>query len=319
MLQEHVLHRYNCQTCHVTFQNDGNLPPTGNFDGTVIRSVVDMFSKRMLYGTIRESLDQQHGLQISNTTVQSILQTGQVLLEPLHEQIRYKINTSDIARFDETGYPVDGKNTWMWVARTGTEDQYVLEYSRGGNVLKKHWKKFRGTVISDGWKPYVTVFCKNTRQRCTAHLQRESKDVSHKSKDPSAVILYGEFSEILSDARNYCTLNHKKIQRVQYANYLSGQIDSIIQRYLDRDDVMSSFGKKLKIAQNNLFTFVIHPGVPSTNNNAEGSIRKCIMQRNVRGQAKSKSGMRMLAVFLSCFETWRIRGQNLLSEMAKYI
>ena len=160
---------------------------------------------------------------------------------------------------------------------------------------------------------------KNTRQHCTAHLQRESKDVSHKSKDSSAVILYGEFSKILFYARIFSQLNHKKIQRVQYANYLHLRIDEIILQYLDGDDVMIQFGKKLKIAQNSLFTFVIHSGVPSTNNDTEHSIRKCIMQRNVRGQMKSKKGMRMLSVFLTCFETWRIRGQNSLSEMAKYI
>jgi hypothetical protein len=34
---------------------------------------------------------------------------------------------------------------------------------------------------------------------------------------------------------------------------------------------------------------------------------------------KSRNGMKMLAVFLTCFETWRIRGQNILSQMAKYI
>jgi len=316
---EHVLHRYNCTNCNVTFQNDGNLPPQGNFDGSVIRNVADMYSKRMPYDTIKQSLQEQHGLHITNTTVQSILQTGQMLLEPFYEEISHKIHTSDVVGFDETGYPVDGKNAWMWVARTGTEAQYVLEYSRGANVLKKYWKRFKGVVISDGWKPYVTVFCKNTRQRCTAHLQRESEDVAIKSKNKSAAILYKEFLEILFYARIYCTLNHEKTQRKQYANYLSGQIDSIIQRYLDGDDVMVSFGNKLKIAQNNLFTFVIYPGIPSTNNNTEGSIRKCVMHRNVRGQAKSKSGMRMLSVFLSCFETWRIRGQNILSEMAKYI
>ena len=319
VVTEHVLHRYNCQTCHVTFQNDGNLPPTGNFDGSVIKSVVNMFSKRMPYDTIRASLQEQNGLHITNTTVQSILQTGQMLLEPLYEQIRHKINTSGMAGFDETGYSVDGKSAWMWVARTGTEAQYVLEYSRGAKILKKHWKRFKGVVVSDGWKPYVTVFCKNKRQRCTAHLQRESRDVAHKSKDASAVILYGELSEIFSDARIYCTLNHKKMQRITYANYLSGKIDSIIKRYMAGDDAMASFGKKLKIAQNSLFTFVINPGVPPTNNNTECSIRKCVMQRNVRGQAKSNVGMRMLSVFLTCFETWRIRGQNMLSEMAKYI
>ncbi|MGI0060816.1 MAG: IS66 family transposase [Nitrosotalea sp.] len=316
---EHILHKYSCQTCNVTFQNDGNLPSQGSFDGSVIRNVVGMFSKRMPYDAIRASLQEQNGLHITNTTVQSILQTGQVLLEPFYEEISHKINTSDVAGFDETGYSVDGRSAWMWVARTDTEAQYVLEYGRGAKILKKYWRDFKGILISDGWKSYVTVFCKNKRQRCTAHLQRESKDVAHKSKDPSAVILYGEFSEILSDARIYCTSNHCKTHRTKYADYLSEKIDGIIKRYLDGDDVMASFGEKMKTAQNSLFTFVIHPDVPSTNNYTECSIRKCVMQRNVRGQAKSNAGMRMLAVFLTCFETWRIRGQNMLSEMAKYI
>lgn len=51
---------------------------------------------------------------------------------------------------------------------------------------------------------------------------------------------------------------------------------------------MIRFGRKLKTAQNNLFTFVSYPGVLPTNNDTEGSIRKCVMQRNVRGQMKSK-------------------------------
>ena len=316
---EHISHNYNCKKCNYSFENDGNLPPTGIFDGTIIRNVVDMYSKRMPYDTIRSSLQEQNGLHITNTTVQSILQTGQTLLEPLYDEIRHKIHTSSTVGFDETGYSIDGANGWCWVARSKTEAQYVVDYSRGKNVIKKHWKKFSGVVISDGWKSYATAFSKNKRQRCTAHLQRESKDVSLKSKSGLAKILYAEFSEILFFARIYCKLNHKKIQRVQYANYLSQKIDKIIRQYMNGDKVMISFGKKLKTAQNSLFTFVIEQNVPSTNNDTEGSIRKCVMQRNVRGQVKSKSGMRMIAVLLSCFETWRIRGQNLLSEMAKYI
>ena len=146
-------------------------------------------------------------------------------MESFYGEIRHKIHTSEVVGFDETGYLVDGKSSWYWVARTATEAFYALEFSRGANVLKKYWKKFKGIVIYDGWKPYVTVFYKNPRQRCTAHLQRESKDVTHKSKNELAVTLYGEFSEILFYARIYCTLNHKKTHRIAYANYLSGQID----------------------------------------------------------------------------------------------
>ena len=59
------------------------------------------------------------------------------------------------------------------------------------------------------------------------------------------------------------------------------------------DTEMIQFGKKLKAARNNLFTFVIYYDVPSTNKDAENFISKCIMQRNICEQMKSNQGMRM--------------------------
>ena len=85
------------------------------------------------------------------------------------------------------------------------------------------------------------------------------------------------------------------------------------------DAEMIQFGKKLKTARNNMFTFVKYAGVPSTNNDAENAVRKCIMQRNARRQMKSNQGMKLLSVFLTCFETWRMQGFNMFYEMAKYI
>ncbi len=76
---EHILHKYTCKSCKKTFENDGKLAPRGQFDATVIKSIVSMFSKRMPSNTIRESLQEQYGLQISNNLVRSILQTGQML------------------------------------------------------------------------------------------------------------------------------------------------------------------------------------------------------------------------------------------------
>ena len=40
---------------------------------------------------------------------------------------------------------------------------------------------------------------------------------------------------------------------------------------------MIQFGKKLKTARNDLFTFVIHCDVPSTNNDVENFIQRYIM------------------------------------------
>jgi transposase-like protein len=318
-ITEHILYEYDCKNCGKYSQTDGNLPPQGSFDGSAVREVANMFSKRMPYHTIQETLKERHGLQISCTTVQSILQTSQVLLEPESEKIRNEICASDAAGMDETQFPVDGKTAWMWVARTKTEACYAFEYSRGANVLKKHWKSFGGVLVSDGHRPYATVFCNNIKQRCTAHLQREARDVAKKSRLKSATDAYQKFSKLLHDARTWTVQDHSDVQRMTHVNYLLEQADDIIMQYISGDKEMIRFGEKLKTARNSLFTFVRYSGVPSTNNDTEGSIRKCIMQRNVRGQMKSSKGMKMLATFLTCFETWRIRGLDILAQMAKYI
>jgi transposase len=319
VVTEHVLYQYNCESCSDDFQTDGNLPPCGNFDGSTIREVTSLFSKRMPYDTIRITLQERYGLIVSCTTVQSILRTASTLLEPFYKNIHKKIVTASIVGIDETTFPIEGKMGWMWVARTRTEAHYALEYSRGSKILKKYWKKFSGILVSDGYVSYRTVLFDNLRQRCTAHLQRDAKYLASKSKDKQAKNLYGEFSDMLHRARVWSVQKHSEKQREKYKENMLKKTDCIIQQYMTGNVEMIQFGKKLKTARNSLFTFVIHSEVPSTNNDTENAVRKCIMQRNVRGQMKSNQGMKMLSVFLTCFETWRIRGLNMFFEMAKYI
>ncbi len=52
---EHILHKYACKSCKKTFENDGKLSPRGQFDVTVIRSIVNMFSKKKCNTTQSEN------------------------------------------------------------------------------------------------------------------------------------------------------------------------------------------------------------------------------------------------------------------------
>ncbi len=178
------------------------------------------------------------------------------------------------------------------VARTEPEAHYVLECSRGSKILKKYWKEFTGILVSDGYAPYRTVFSDNVKQRCTAQLQREAKHLARKSKHKQVRILYGEFPDVPYCARVWSVEEHLEKQHKRHARDLLNQTDCIVQQYMVGDDEkMIQFGKKLKTARNSLFTFVMYCNVPSTNNDAENSIRKCIIQRNVRGQMKNNQGM----------------------------
>ncbi len=53
---KHILYQYNCKNCSDNFQTNGNLPPCKSFDGSAIREITSLFSKRMSYDTIRETL-----------------------------------------------------------------------------------------------------------------------------------------------------------------------------------------------------------------------------------------------------------------------
>ena len=228
---EHVLYQYNCKNCSDNFKTDGNLPPCGSFDASAIREIVSLFSKRMSYDTIRITLQERYGLKISCTTVQSILRTGSMMLEPLYNTIHSKITTASVIGIDETTFPIDGKTGWMWVARSKTESYYTLEYSRGGKILKKHFKKFSGILVSDGYVPYRTVFCENIKQRCTAHLQRDAKYLARKSNDKQAKTIYGKLSKLLHHARLYSVEEHSEKQRKRYSLNLLKQIDSGVVPY----------------------------------------------------------------------------------------
>ena len=104
---KHILYQYNCKNCSDNFQTNGNLPPCKSFDGSAIREITSLFSKKMPYDTIRETLHERYGLKISNTTVQSILHNGGVMLEPLYDIIHSEIMTEKILGMDETTFLID--------------------------------------------------------------------------------------------------------------------------------------------------------------------------------------------------------------------
>ena len=59
-----------------------------------------------------------------------------------------------------------------------------------------------------------------------------------------------------------------------------------------------------------LFTFVTHPFVATTNNQAERDLRPRVFARTVWSGTCSGHGSREAAAHFSLFATWRARGLN---------
>ena len=76
---------------------------------------------------------------------------------------------------------------------------------------------------------------------------------------------------------------------------------------------------KLENALPDLFTFVLNPTAPPTNNPAERGLREIVVHRKVRGQMKSDNTPEVMGNIFTCFTTWKARGTDHLAEMVKYL
>jgi transposase len=138
---------------------------------------------------------------------------------------------------DKTSIEVQGRNHWIWVTR-----------------------KFKGTIICDGWKSY-SGFTKHL-QRCWAHLLRESKDLAEKI--PEAVPSHGALRNIyeqLNDALKNDPL--PEVRRVLW--YLArAMLNQLANGEYASEKVRKLIGK-ISNGSEYGFTFVVQPGVEPTN------------------------------------------------------
>ena len=336
---EHVTHRYACADCGKTTESESGTPP-GSFGHSVLDAAASAATEfRMPLEMVTTFLKRSYGLDVTPPTAMNILDRAADKLEPAHDEIRSEILESDMAGMDETSVPVEGEPWWIWAMRTLSSVLYSIHPSRGAKAIRD-FVRYAGVLVVDGHRPYFTTFLDNDKQRCTAHLERDAEGLARKAsggKLPShsggsgsdqrpaeggsvrkEVGLYHQLAGLLHEARIWAKEEHDSRERAEMAELLEEITRRIIKRYRDSGGSMEKFGNKLNTALPYLFTFVRIPGVPSTNNWTEQSIRMAVLWRKIHGQLKNAKGARRLSILLTCFETWKMRGLNPMIEMAKW-
>ncbi len=331
-VKEHVINIYRCSGCgseNIVPESVGReLPSSSSMEetreGNVIlgRNVLSTISMlwsvaRLPLRKVSYALESMYGLRLSPATVEHALERVSERLEGFQEKVRRKINGSKAANFDETGMPVAGKKGWVWVAATKAFALVEVAMSRGREVLRVHFPGFRGVAIVDGWKAYGLFAL---IQRCWAHVLREAETLalrtSGKGKEEAEYLLSSLraiFQETRSELKEHPppnkSLHYRMLRRLRAL--LSKK------EYTDAD--MLKFVSKVREASTDLFTFTLHRGVEPTNNHAERQLREPIVQRKIRGQLKSASGMTVFGRLMTAVSTWKLQGLNPFMEFKRYV
>ena len=308
-----TLGEYTCPGCgaHVESRHT-DCPQKGKFGiGVHVSAVLLKHEARAPIRKVISVMNRVYGLKLSPKAVQDVLlRVGDACCAG-YTALLSRIRAAKWVHIDETSVRVNGKNWWIWVFRTDTDDvAVVIRETRSASVAREVLGEHPPPVVADGYPGYAWI---PEKQRCWAHLLREADahaDASGAGKSLADAVhaLYGELHTALESA--------DETERLASKNRLEARLRDIITGH-DIDD-NPELKKPLTYLRNGIgdwFTCLAHPGMPATNNLAEQAIREHVVQRKIIGAFRSERGPRSYACIASLLETWSYQGMDPYEEL----
>jgi hypothetical protein len=265
---------------------------------------------------VQAYLETLHSLHLS---VGEIVGLTHAVAENLKSQanvLKKKVQTSKIVHGDETGWREDGQSGYIWAFVTdGPEAVRYFEYdhSRGHQVAKQILgDDFQGWLVSDFYSAYNMLLCHH--QRCWVHLLRDLHKLKETHPEDAEVVAWAEdVRRLYDDARAWLSKNPEATSQERQATYdgLFERADTLGLKYaLSYEHPCCTLSKRLMRHQDELFQFVLVPGLAADNNLVERSLRPLVVLRKVSGGSRSEKGTKTRLTLASLFGTWAARDLN---------
>ncbi|RNJ74668.1 MAG: hypothetical protein EB828_06635 [Nitrosopumilus sp. D6] len=197
-------------------------------------------------------------------------------LEKEHARIVKGVAQAGFHLIDESPIRVMCQQGYGWACTSGNYVQLVVAPTRSSIILDVYFPYHDKVIVCDG---YVGYRGSDKKQRCWAHIMCEAENIS--KNGPEEKMSYEKLMMLLHDAK--LALPDQKIH-----DMLVIRAKSIAELYLK---LGYKFGTTLHNAADDLFTFVMHPGVPPTNNESERALRQMVIQRKIRQRIATSGGM----------------------------
>jgi transposase len=313
-------YRYWCPQCRRLVEAppaEGETPNARIGPVAVAWSVMLKQSLGVPFGKTARLLEDLCGLRVSPGALALAAQRAAGRLSPEIDYIREAVRGSPAVNVDETGWRVGGRNHWMWAFVTDQLTLYRIVPSRAGRIaVEELGKDFGGVVVADFFSAYNKLTCE--QQKCTVHLLRELRDCAKKNKTPEFAAFRKSLKRIIADA----------VRLVASERFDPALCENLIWRLHDRAYSLAvadyknpdcrRLAKRLWQHGENLFTFLLHPGIVTPDNNrAERAIRPAVVLRKISGGSRTANGANASADLLSLSQTCRLNGISFVPFLLK--
>ena len=268
---------------------------------------------------IRMLLMELYGLKLSRSTILHMESRVAKEFSEYYVRLRDEIRAGKAVHFDDTGWPVNGTNNWLWAFVSKAAAWYTVKDTRRGVVAEDTLgKDYRGVVCLDFYPSYDKLPYR--QQKCLIHLLRDVGKARKRGRKVSLQFRRFErkIRRIVQDAVMVYEGIDDKNTRLQRKRLLEERVLSLCsRRYTDRDCIRVC--KLLKRHWKNLFTFLESEGAHWNNNAAERAIRPSVVVRKNSYGSRSNSGASNHAVLMTVSETCRMRGVNFMDFGRGYL
>jgi len=310
VVTEHVALERCCPDCH------RRVTPTMALDGLVVGrsrlgvgvlSLIALLREelRLPIAAIQRYLGSVHTLRLSVGGIVGALRQVAQAGQAEYDRTLAAIRASPVIHADETGWREDGTNGYSWTFSTPTACVYT-HGGRGKGMVDDTLAGAIGTLVTDFYAAYDHY--PGVQQKCWAHLWRDIQDLERQHPvDDRLAAWVSEVATIYRDATGFSHPDERT--RMAQRRRLGERLREACHPFLNDETAPQALVcRRIEKYRHSLFTFVVDPAVPPTNNAAERSLRHLVVSRKISGGTRSAQGTHTKLTLASLFTTWRLRG-----------
>jgi hypothetical protein len=263
-------------------------------------------SKRLGFTTRKtcEILRAHFGLRVSAGGLVQALRRVSARLEDIYEKLQADIRASPAVYADETSWWVGGAGWWLWVFTTPKRTVYVVEHSRGQQVVEAALgESFGGTLVSDCLASYDPIQCK--KHKCYGHHLKaiaQAREHAPESRFLHDIRLMLKVAAAVGEDPQL-TPEYKRQVAPRFERWADALLDAV-----HTDPWEQRIAKRLRKQRQHLFTFLYDERVEPTNNRAERELRPAVIARKLSCGNKTERGKHTWEILASVASTCHHNG-----------
>jgi len=231
-----------------------------------------------------------------------------------YEQLREQLRRASVVHSDETSWWRGGPGYWLWVFTNAQTTVYVVDASRGRQVVHQVLgADFPGVLVSDCLSVYDDATA--IQHKCYSHHLKAIQEASQEHPQQGQGYLL-EVRALLHTAMYFKALE---------ADPASPRYQQCVQRLEERAHQLLSqprtqpqeerVRQRLSKQRDHLFTFLKYPSVEATNNRAERQLRPAVIARKISCGNKTEKGASTWEILTSLAATAAQAGQSFIEQV----